>query len=117
MPAPTGQRPNAEQPSPIGCIPTITTAETPRSQANRPPAASPTSQGTTTRARHGQWVLDRDQAGVASAGVAPVGVLRMNSLMSRAVRSGWSRITQVRLSGMVSSWAPGTIAASRSPCA
>lgn len=35
---------------PAGCTPTITTADTPRSQANHPPAASPTSQGNTPRA-------------------------------------------------------------------
>jgi transposase InsO family protein len=34
---------------PSGCIPTITTADTPRSQANHPPATSPTSQSNTAR--------------------------------------------------------------------
>ncbi|GAA2246079.1 hypothetical protein GCM10010145_11220 [Streptomyces ruber] len=33
---------------PSGCTPAITTADTPRAQANHPPAASPTSQGDTT---------------------------------------------------------------------
>ncbi len=41
-PAPTGQTSNAAKRSPAGSTPTITTADTPHSQANHPQAASPT---------------------------------------------------------------------------
>lgn len=46
---PYHSEPPPEKPYPDGSTPTITTAPTPQSAANHPPAASPTSQGSTTR--------------------------------------------------------------------
>ncbi len=70
--------------SPAGCTPTITTADTPRSRANHPPAASPTSQGNTSRR-----LVGVHPACLCSPGGYPAS----SSMPQLWIRRGWRRIT------------------------